>query len=138
MAHTCTYLMGLIYALELRYPNKLKYTFEIFQNIFLDREDTNKKCPPRSMTSRSVCILKRLWVSLLLSSFTVSFSLHILRFSQCTLSGYITVFFYSMILQNIEIDWIWWCWCMLYFVMYCEFYLFSVLQMAHIIQFQLK
>lgn len=45
VAHACALLFGLIYALNLRYPDELKYTFEAVQKIFMAIE-------PKKMSRR--------------------------------------------------------------------------------------
>ena len=38
VASACAMLIGIIYALDLQYPDELKYSFEAFQKIIMDIE----------------------------------------------------------------------------------------------------
>ncbi|XP_051960854.1 uncharacterized protein LOC127628167 isoform X2 [Xyrauchen texanus] len=48
-AKACTLLMGLIYSLNLAYPPTLRYTFEVFQKLFLDLDGVKMSPKVRSL-----------------------------------------------------------------------------------------
>lgn len=52
IARACSVLLGLTYALNLDYPRQLKYTFEVFQTLFLDLDDSKLSNKVQSLKSK--------------------------------------------------------------------------------------
>src|SRR4029434_8819884 len=50
----CLTLLGFIYALNLQYAKEFKHTFEVFQNLFLELDDTKLALKNKSLSEMNV------------------------------------------------------------------------------------